>query len=140
MEWNDMTAHWSDAQIEAAEARGREMFKHEPRAEAARYDAKSGRVIIDLTNGATFAFPTRLAEGLADASPEDLADIEVSPYGFGLHWPKLDVDYTVPGLVSGIFGTARWMAARAGRTTSEAKAAAARRNGTKGGRPRKALA
>jgi hypothetical protein len=109
----------------------------QPRAAAARYDAKSGRVIIDLTNGATFAFPVRLAEGLGDASPGDLADIEVSPTGFGLHWPKLDLDYTVPGLVSGIFGTARWMAARAGRATSPAKAAAARKNGAKGGRPRK---
>lgn len=134
---NDRTAHWSDAQIEAAEARGREMLKHEPRAATARYDAKSARVIIDLTNGATFAFPVRLTEGLADADPKDLADIEVSPYGFGLHWPKLDVDYSVPGLVAGVFGTARWMAARAGRASSPAKAAAARTNGAKGGRPRK---
>jgi hypothetical protein len=48
------------------------------------------------------------------------------------------VDYSVPGLVAGIFGTARWMAARAGRAGSPAKAAAARANGAKGGRPRKA--
>ncbi len=131
-------AELTDAQIDAALERGRIAAETEPRAEAARYDAKSGRVIIDLANGATFAFPARLAEGLADADPGDLADIEVSPQGFGLHWPKLDVDYSVPGLVSGIFGTARWMAARAGRATSPAKAAAARRNGAKGGRPRKA--
>ena len=55
-----------------------------------------------------------------------------------LHWEKLDVDFSVPGLVAGIFGTARWMAARAGRASSPAKAAAARANGAKGGRPRKA--
>ena len=128
----------TDAQIDAALERGRIAAETEPRATAARYDAKSGRVIIDLTNGATFAFPARLAEGLADADADDLADIEVSPVGFGLHWPKLDVDYTVPGLVAGIFGTRRWMAARAGRARSPAKAAAARANGAKGGRPRKA--
>jgi len=133
-----MTTHWSDRQVKAANARGREMLKSEPRAAAVRYDAKSGRIIIDLTNGATFRFPARLAEGLADADPGDLADIEVSPVGLGLHWPKLDVDYSVPGLVAGVFGTRRWMAARAGRTTSPAKAAAARANGAKGGRPRKA--
>jgi len=133
-----MTAHWSDSQVEAAEARGREMLKHEPRAIAARYDAKADRIVIDLASGATFMFPPRLAEGLADATPEELADIEILGVGFGLHWEKLDVDYSVPGLVSGIFGTARWMAARAGRTTSPAKAAAARANGAKGGRPRKA--
>jgi len=131
--------HWSDAQIDAALDRGRIATETEPRAAAARYDRKSGRVIIDLTNGATFAFPVRLAEGLADADAGDLAEIEVSPVGFGLHWPKLDVDYSVPGLVAGVFGTARWMAARAGRASSPAKAAAARANGAKGGRPRKAV-
>lgn len=131
-------AELTDSQIDAALERGRIAAETEPRAAAARYDAKSGRVIIDLTNGATFAFPARLAEGLADARPEDLADIEILGRGFGLHWEKLDVDYTVPGLVSGVFGTARWMAARAGRATSPAKAAAARVNGAKGGRPRKA--
>jgi len=133
-----MTAHWSDAQAKAAIARGREKLKSESRAVAARYDSKADRILIDLANGATFAFPPRLAEGLADASPAELADIEILGRGFGLHWEKLDVDYSVPGLVAGIFGTARWMAARAGRTTSPAKAAAARANGAKGGRPRKA--
>jgi len=48
----------------------------------------------------------------------------------------------VPALVSGIFGTRAWMTrelARAGgRKTSEAKTVAARANGAKGGRPRKA--
>jgi hypothetical protein len=126
------------AQIDAALERGRIADETEPRAAAARYDAKSGRVIIDLTNGATFAFPARLAEGLADASSDALSDIEILGRGHGLHWEQLDVDYTVPGLVAGIFGTARWMAARAGRATSAAKAAAARKNGAKGGRPRKA--
>lgn len=133
-----MTAHWSDAQIKAATARGREMLETEPRAVSARYDAKANRIVIDLASGATFMFPPRLAEGLADASPEELADIEILGAGFGLHWERLDVDYTVPGLVAGIFGTARWIAARAGRASSPAKAAAARANGAKGGRPRKA--
>lgn len=131
-------AELTDAQIDAALERGRIAAETEPRAAAARYDRKSGRVVIDLTNGATFAFPVRLAEGLADASPEDLAAVEISGRGFGLHWEKLDIDYSVPGLVAGIFGTARWMAARAGRASSPAKAAAARANGAKGGRPRKA--
>ena len=131
-------AELTDREIDAALERERVAAETEPRAVAARYDAKSGRIIIDLTNGATFAFPARLAEGLADARPEDLAEIEILGRGHGLHWERLDVDFSVPGLVAGIFGTARWMAARAGRTTSPAKAAAARANGAKGGRPRKA--
>ena len=92
----------------------------------ARYDAKADRVVVDLTNGATFAFPPRLVEGLHDASPAEIAEVEVIGAGFGLHWETLDLDYTAPGLVHGVFGTAKWMA---GRTTSPAKTAAARTNG-----------
>lgn len=125
-------------QIAAANARGRIIRETQPHAISARYDAKADRVIVDLTNGATFAFPPRLVQGLHDASPAAIAEVEVIGGGFGLHWEVLDLDYTVPGLVNGIFGTAKWMAARAGRTSSAAKAAAARANGAKGGRPRKA--
>lgn len=130
-------AHWSDSQFEAASARGQEKAASEPRAVAARYDAISDRVIVDLTSGATFAFPPRLVEFLQDATPEQLADVEVQGAGFGLHWETLDVDYTVAGLMNGIFGTARWMAARAGQAKSSAKVQASRENGKKGGRPRK---
>jgi hypothetical protein len=56
--------------------------------------------------------------------------------GYGLHWEALDVDLSIPGLIAGIFGTRSYMARRAGQATSPAKAAAARANGAKGGRPR----
>ncbi len=128
----------TDAQFAAATERGRIALETEPRAIAARSDAKVKRIVVELTSGATFAFPPALVEGLCDASPDDLAEIELSPSGFGLHWPRLDEDYRVSGLMNGIFGTAKWLAARAGRGASDAKAAAARVNGAKGGRPRKA--
>jgi hypothetical protein len=127
----------SDAEIEAALARGREARASEPRAAAARYDAGSGRVVVDLINSCTFAFPARLAQGLEEATDAQLASVEVLPGGYGLHWEELDADLSVPGLLAGLFGTAGWMAARAGRATSPAKAAAARRNGARGGRPRR---
>jgi hypothetical protein len=125
-------------ELAAARAEGRLRRATEPHATSARYDRKSDRIVVELDSGATFAFPPGLAEGLSEATADELADIELLGDGFGLHWERLDVDYTVPGLVNGIFGTARWMAARAGRATSPAKAAAARANGAKGGRPRKA--
>lgn len=128
----------TDQEIAAANERGRIFRENHPHAVAARYDAKTERVIVELTSGATFAFPPRLVEGLDGASPAEIAEVEVIGAGFGLHWETLDLDYTVPGLVNGVFGTAKWMAAKAGRTTSPAKAAAARANGAKGGRPRKA--
>ena len=57
--------------------------------------------------------------------------------GTGLHWEALDADLSVPGLLAGLFGTRAFMARQAGRATSPAKAAAARANGARGGRPRK---
>ena len=135
-----MTAHWSDSQIATAEARGRALLESEPHATAARYDARADRVVVELSNGATFAFPPRLARELADAAAADLAGVEISGAGFGLHWPALDADLSLPAMLAGRFGTKAWMselARRAGSVTSPAKAAAARANGAKGGRPRK---
>jgi hypothetical protein len=131
----------TDTRIKAAEARGRKMLETEPRATAARYDAATGRVVVDLVNGCAYAFPSQLVQDLHGAGLDDLAKIEVDGLGFNLHWPALDVDLYVPALVSGIFGTRAWMtrelARAAGRTKSPAKAAAARSNGAKGGRPSK---
>lgn len=128
----------TDTAIDVALERGRAAHANEPRAAAARYDRSSGRVIIDLENGCTFAFPPRLAQGLEGASDDQLAAVETLGRGYGLHWEELDVDLSLPGLMAGIFGTKAWMARRAGQATSAAKAAASRANGAKGGRPRKA--
>lgn len=130
-------AELTDAEIEAASRRGEEARSTEPRAAAVRYARAPKRIVVELTNGCSFAFPTHLAEGLEDASPEELAKVEILGSGYGLHWEALDVDLTVPGLIAGIFGTKSHMARRAGQATSPAKAAAARANGARGGRPRK---
>jgi hypothetical protein len=130
----------TNERIREANERGRTAREMQPHARTARYDAKADRVIVELTNGATFAFPPRLVEGLHDASPAEIGKVELIGRGFGLHWEELDLDYTVPGLVSGIFGTTKGMAAHAGRARSPAKAAAARANGAKGGRPKKPAA
>ena len=57
----------------------------EPRAESAYYDESSDRIVINLKSGATFSFPPALAQGLAGASPEDLAEVELTPSGDGLY-------------------------------------------------------
>jgi len=137
-------ANLTDEQLRMAEARGRQSLENDPRAIAAHYDAMAGRIAVDLANGCAYAFPAQLVQDLRGASGDDLADVTVDGAGFNLHWPKLDVDLYVPALVSGIFGTRAWMAGElariAGRTKSPKKAAAARANGTRGGRPRKAVA
>ncbi|WP_319798673.1 DUF2442 domain-containing protein [Nitrobacter sp.] len=130
-------ADLTDAAIDVALKRGRAAHANEPRAAAARYDRASSRVIVDLENGCTFAFPPHLAQGLESATDDQLAAVEILGRGYGLHWEELDVDLSLPGLMAGIFGTKAWMAGHAGRATSPAKAAASRANGAKGGRPRK---
>ncbi len=127
----------NDAEIDAAEAGGKLARGSEPRAVSACYDRRLKKIAVELTSGASFAFPAHLAEGLEGAGEEDLAVVEVLGSGYGLHWEGLDVDLSIPGLVAGIFGTQRYMAQRAGQATSATKAAAARANGAKGGRPRK---
>ncbi|MEI7876189.1 MAG: DUF2442 domain-containing protein [Alphaproteobacteria bacterium] len=135
---------WSKAEIDRALARGRRRAATEPQASSARYDRRTGRVVVELTNGCSFVFPARSLQGMAGASDAELARIEIMGIGYGLHWPALDADFTVPGLLMGIFGTRAWMASelarRAGQATSPAKSAAARANGRKGGRPRKRAA
>lgn len=132
----------TDAQLKAAETRGRKALETEPRAVAAHYDPATGRVTVDLVNNCAYAFPALLVQDLHGASDDDLARVQVDGAGFNLHWPALDVDLYVPALISGVFGTRDWMASElarmAGQTRSPAKAAAARSNGAKGGRPRKA--
>ena len=72
---------------------------------SARYDSLTHRVTMHLNSGLELAIPSHLVEGLTDATPVALADIEVSPTGLGLHWPQLDADLYVPALLQGQFGS-----------------------------------
>lgn len=112
----------------------------EPRATRAFYDAYLGMIIVFLSNKCMFGFPSELGQGLAGASVKDLAEVDVTPSGEGLHWKTLDVDLSIPALMNGIFGTKKWMAELArkgGSSTSAAKSEASRLNGAKGDRPEK---
>ncbi|MDX6712195.1 MAG: hypothetical protein QOH96_3211 [Blastocatellia bacterium] len=118
--------------------RGKETMQTQPRAVEAYYE--NGRVVVNLSNGCTFIFPPEISQGLAGASPSDLKEVEILPPGFALHWETLDADFSLPGLMAGIFGSNAWMAEEGrhgGSATTEAKVRASRENGAKGGRPRK---
>ena len=128
----------------AATRRGQVRRASEPVAVSARYDRRRHRIVVSLDTGLELAFPPHIAEGLQNAAPADLAAIELSPSGFGIHFPKLDADLYLPALLQGVFGSKAWMAAQlgaaGGRARSRAKTAAARANGKRGGRPRKTAA
>lgn len=122
-----------------ATKRGEEERSRLPVPASVRFDRGSGRVVVEFTNDAAFMFPARHLQGLEDASDEELAEVELLGET-GLHWETRDVDFRIAGLMAGVFGNARFMEAarRGGQSASAAKAEAARVNGRKGGRPRKA--
>ena len=130
-----------DAIVEEATRAGDAMLARGELAKAVSYEAGTRCLRVELHNGAVAEIPADLIEALAKASDADRGAVEVAGIGYGLHWPSLDLDLSVPGLLSDVFGTRRWMnrsrAAAAGTSSSPRKAAAARRNGAKGGRPRK---
>lgn len=128
------------SQIDRARAAGAAALSNEPRAKSARYSPSRRQVVVELTNGCSFIFPVDKAQGLAGASNKDLAAVRILGKGVGLHWEKLDADLSIASLVLGIFGSHAWMreiARRGGAASTPAKAAAARVNGAKGGRPKK---
>ncbi len=129
--------------FEQANRRARRLQASVPRVISARYDRTAKRIVIHLSSKLIVSFAPGDAQGLENARPSQLNEIEISPSGFGLHFPALDADLYVPGLLEGFLGSKSWMASRlgqiGGRSTSRVKKTAARANGRLGGRPRKAL-
>lgn len=107
-------AELTDEAFAAATRRGEIDMATKPRARAAYFDRANARLVIDLTNGSTFAFNPRLAQGLEHATDEQIAAVEILGVGFGLHWEELDTDFSVESLLAGRFGTRRYMAERFG--------------------------
>lgn len=89
-----------------------------PTAVSARYDRRIGRIVVRLSSGLQIAFAPKEAEGLENAKPAQLNEIEISPSGYGSHFPELDADLYIPALLRGSFGSARWMAERARQANS----------------------
>lgn len=128
-------------QFRLANRKAKELQATLPRAVSAHYDRRIGRVLVRFSTGLDVAFSPHDAEGLENATAAQLNPIEISPSGFGIHFPKLDADIYLPALLEGFLGSRKWMASRlgaqGGRSRSAAKTLAATRNGRSGGRPRK---
>ncbi len=128
------------SEIEAANRRGETKIRQGGWATTARYDRRVKRIMVTLGRGVELALVPSEIEGLEYATAKELSEIEISPKGFGLHFPRLDADLYLPALLSGIAGSKAWSAAMGqtgGRARSQAKAEASRKNGRLGGRPRR---
>jgi hypothetical protein len=138
-----MTLPLSEAEFErqfaTASRRGAARRQNQPLATSVHYDADQG-VMIELNNDCLVCVPLRLLPELAGASPKDLRRVKILGVGQAIEWPSLDQQFDVLQLVTDAVGARALMAKlgqRGGRVKSKAKAAAARANGSKGGRPRK---
>ena len=70
---------------------------------SARFD--QGWIVTTMDGGAKIRFPVADNARLAHGTPEQLSNIELSP--FGLHWPDLDEDLSFRGIAEGNYGQSR---------------------------------
>lgn len=66
--------------------------------------AENGMICMILSDKKEIRFPIYLNEKLRTASVEQLNHIEIICGGTGLHWPDLDEDLSVIGIMEGRFG------------------------------------
>jgi|GEM_PF-4195648 hypothetical protein len=106
------------------------------------YDARADALRLTLSSGVRLSIPRSKIPPLAKADPEQLAAVYAGNGGATISQDDLDVDVSVPGLLDRLFGRAIRgnLGRRAGKVSTLAKARAARKNGRKGGRPKKRTA
>jgi len=69
--------------------------------EAVRVETDEGSLVVYLADGRTISAPLAWYPRLAHATPEERADVVITGHGYGLHWPRLDEDLHVEGLLAG---------------------------------------
>jgi hypothetical protein len=105
-------------------------------ATSVQYQADTDAITLKMQSGITVTIPLRLVDEISDAPASTLvSELTLGIGGDALSVPTLDVDIAVSGLLRDLLGFN--IQRMGGRAKSEAKAAAARKNGERGGRPRK---
>ena len=125
-------------------ARGRQRAGEGVHAAAVRYAPELASLLFSFADRTAIALPVGNYPELAALSEAELQALRLGFGGSALCLEARDLHVSIAGLVSAseplMDMAASLVAARNGRKTSAAKAAAARSNGGKGGRPRQALA
>ena len=55
--------------------------------------------VVHLQDGRSLTVPIEWFPRLRDATPDQRSRYEFSGHGYGIHWPELDEDISVPGLL-----------------------------------------
>ncbi|HEV8579890.1 MAG TPA: DUF2442 domain-containing protein [Thermoanaerobaculia bacterium] len=93
-----------------------------PQAQAVTVDEEA--LTVDLVDGRTLIVPLIWFPRLRHGTPEERDNFEIVGDGTFLHWPELDEDLSVAGLLSGLRSgespesLKEWLAARASRAKS----------------------
>ena len=62
--------------------------------------AFSGKNLLLCVDGKKYEIDvTKQSKRLAAATPQQLQRFEVSPAGYGIHWPDIDEDLSIDGLI-----------------------------------------
>ncbi len=69
----------------------------QPRAQSV--DIVDDELVVHLEDGRTVAVPLEWFPRLRDASRDALGDYRLIGHGVGIHWPSLDEDLSVRGLL-----------------------------------------
>lgn len=73
----------------------------DPQAAATRVEITDTHMRVSLADGRTLEVPLEWFPRLRDAAPADRRVWRLIGDGQGIHWPALDEDVSVPGLLAG---------------------------------------
>jgi hypothetical protein len=127
----------SDAEIDRAIAAAAALDPKATRIVEASYDRASDKVVVNLSNGASFSVRRTSLPRFSDVDPEKITEVEIEPTGKAIWFSRPDIGFRLETLIvtavgSALIGTS---AQAMGAVRTKLKASAARKNGSKGGRP-----
>ena|SRR3990167_2713885 len=73
--------------------------KRDERVEAVYFTRNS--LVVDLMDGRTISVPLNWYPRLSKATPKERANWQICGGGHGIHWPDIDEDLSIEGLLRG---------------------------------------
>lgn len=65
-------------------------------------EIEQNSIVVDLEDGRRVSIPIAWFQRLNSASPEKVKNMEISPAGYGIHWPDLDEDVSIKAFIDGL--------------------------------------